>query len=119
MADVFAKNGVDCSEVSFCKGPARYFPDRRKLFGMTCAPQRNSNAWLVQEPADRQMNQALAKVFARECIQFVCCIDVLEKMGRLKLRVSVLAQCRQRQTDDRRALYRLAIRGKGRRKSAW
>src|SRR5216683_4423751 len=37
------------------------------------------------------MNHALAKVFASECIQLACCIEVLGEMRGLKLRVGGLA----------------------------
>src|SRR6266436_6219166 len=37
------------------------------------------------------MNHTLTKVFASECIQLDCCIEVLGEMRRLKLRIGRLA----------------------------
>src|SRR6266849_1097951 len=91
IADAFAKNNIDCGAVAFRQGPPANLVDGRKLLRMTGAPERDANTGLVEEPADRQMNHALAKVFAGERIQLACCIEVFGEMRRLKLWVRGLA----------------------------
>src|SRR5208283_926217 len=70
IANTLAKNCVDRSKISLFQRPTAYFRDSCKLFWTTCAPERDANAWLIEQPADRQMDHTLAKVLASICIQF-------------------------------------------------
>src|SRR5215469_13926561 len=90
MVNILAENGVDCGEIALSERPAAHFPDRLKLIRAACPPQRDTNAGLIKEPADREVNHALAKVFPGECIQLACCIEVFGEMRWLKLGVGVL-----------------------------
>src|ERR1700746_3140181 len=69
MADILAENGVDRGEVALFQRPAAYFADSRKLIRAARPPQRDTSSGLVKEPADREVNHPLAKVFPGECIQ--------------------------------------------------
>ena len=51
---------VDRGEVIFAQRPASHFPDGGELFRTTSAPECNTNTGLIEEPANRQMNRALA-----------------------------------------------------------
>ena len=53
IADVLAKNSVDCSVVTFLKGPTADVMDSRKLFWTTRTPERDANTRLIEQPADR------------------------------------------------------------------
>src|SRR5713226_1641075 len=91
IANTFAKNDFDRGEITFCQRPAAYLIDGRELFRTTCPPERDANARLVEQPANRQMNHAFAKVFASICIQFARRDQVLCEMWLLKLGVTGLA----------------------------
>src|SRR6267378_3255691 len=65
VGDPLAQNAVDfCFDVSL-ERPAAHFGDRCKLVGMARTPQRDRDA-LVQNPAHREMDDALAVAVLRE-----------------------------------------------------
>jgi hypothetical protein len=63
MADILAKNSVDCGEVALFQRPTAYFPYGFKLIRTACSPKRDANTGLIQEPANGEVNHALAEVF--------------------------------------------------------
>src|ERR1700741_316842 len=91
IVNTLAKNGVDSGEITFCQRPAAHLVNGCKLFRTPRAPERDANAWLIEEPANRQMNHALAKVFASIGIESARRGQVLGKMRLLKLGVAGLA----------------------------
>src|SRR5258705_4244876 len=91
IANIFAKDDVDRGEVIFAQRPASHFPDGGELFRTTSAPECNTNTGLIEEPANRQMNHALAKMLASVCIQFGRCVQILGEVRLLKFGISSLA----------------------------
>src|SRR6202011_5281339 len=68
IGDRFAQDPVDLSLDGRIKPPAGQLVDRLQLVGMTRAPQRRCYT-LIEHPADRQVNDALAEALLSEPIE--------------------------------------------------
>src|SRR5271166_3696031 len=91
MGNRIAKDGVDRRKISFCQRPAADFLDGPELFRATCAPERDANTGLVEEPTNREMNHSLAKVLASVRVQFARGVQVLCELRLLELGIVGLA----------------------------
>src|ERR1700732_3063282 len=80
IGDRFAQDPVDLSLDGRIKPPARHLVDRLQLVGMTRAPQRRCYT-LIEHPADRQVNDALAEPFLRESIEPLHGGEILTEPG--------------------------------------
>src|SRR5579862_8409529 len=80
MADILAKDGVDCGEVALFQRPATYLPYGLKLIRTACSPKSDANAGLIQEPTNSEVNYALAEVFPSKRVQLACCIQILGEL---------------------------------------
>src|SRR2546426_12012724 len=85
VGDSLAQHAVDLGLDVSLERPAGYFGDRCKLVGMARAPQRGRDA-LVQHPAHREMDDALAVAVLREQIQPLYGPKILVEAWRLEFR---------------------------------
>src|SRR5439155_10747385 len=86
VGDPLAQHAVYLGLDVSLERPAVYFGDRCKLVGMARAPQRSCDA-LVQHPAHREMDDALAVAVLREQIQPLYGAQILVEAWRLEFRV--------------------------------
>jgi hypothetical protein len=68
IGDLLPQDPIDLRFDGSIKRPTEDLADRLQLSGVACSPQRRSDS-LVEHPADRQMDDALAEPFLREPIE--------------------------------------------------
>src|SRR5208282_537887 len=66
------------------KAPSHYFANRIELIRTTSAPERGADSGLVENPAEREVDDPFAVVLASESIQALDCLQVLAIAGLLE-----------------------------------
>src|SRR5438128_10514370 len=88
VGDALAQYAVDLGLDVGLERPAAHVGDRRKLAGVARAPQRDRDP-VVQHPAPREMDDALAVAVLREQIQPLYGGEILREARLLEFRVAL------------------------------
>jgi hypothetical protein len=85
IADAIGEDAVDLHQRIAVQLPAHDLGDRIKLIGMSGAPGRDTQRLLIEHPAHRQMEDALAVLFTRERIELLDRMKILLQARGLEL----------------------------------